>query len=182
MKGLRWDNLLTPILGIVLGIYLLARPGTAAEALCSLIGWLILLAGVVGIITSISFQHATMLTSPMLPFSVVGTVIGLFIVTQPAILAGIVSLILCIFLLMEGASSMQAAFFYYSWADSRLWLVPLIIGVLALGVGLWMLFFPLESAILMMQVIGVSLIVSGVINLLSTLFGRRGRRNQDTKE
>ena len=72
--------------------------------------------------------------------------------------------------------------FYHSWGDSRLGRAPRLTGALALGGARWTLFFPRESAILMMQVIGVSLIVSGVINLLSTLFGRRGRRNQDTKE
>lgn len=172
MKQIRWDRLLTPIIGIVLGIYLVARPNSATGALCALIGWLILLAGIAGIINAVSFQHATMLESPMLPFSVVGAVIGLFIVVQPGILASIVSLIICIFLLIEGASSLQAAMRRHAWGDP-LWLVPLVVGILSLIVGLWMLFAPLESAVLMMQVIGVSLIVSGAVNLLATLFGQR---------
>lgn len=172
MKQIRWDRLLTPVVGIVLGIYLVARPYSATDTLCSLIGWLILLAGVAGIINAVSFQHATMLSSPMLPFSVVGVVIGLFIVTRPSILAGIVSLIICIFLLIEGASGLQNAIQRHTWGDP-LWLVPLVVGILSLAVGLWMLFAPLESAVLMMQVIGVSLIVSGVVNLVANLFGQR---------
>ena len=172
MKEIRWDRLLTPLVGIVLGIYLVARPYSATDTLCSLIGWLILLAGIAGVLNAVSFQHATMLTSPLLPFSIVGTVIGLFIVTRPTILANIVSLIICVFLLAEGASSLQNAMQRRAWGDP-LWLVPLIVGILSLLVGLWMLFAPLSSAVLMMQVIGVSLIVSGVVNLIANLFRQR---------
>lgn len=172
MKEIRWDRLLTPLVGIVLGIYLVARPYSAADALCSLIGWLILLAGIAGIINAVSFQSATTLSSPLLPFSVVGAVIGLFIVTRPSILAGMVSLIICIFLLIEGASGLQNALQRRVWGDP-LWLVPLVVGILSLLVGLWMLFAPLASAVLMMRVIGVSLIVSSVVNLIAGLFGRR---------
>ena len=165
MKQIRWDTLLTPLIGIVLGIYLVARPGSATAALCSLIGWLVLVAGVAGIINAVSFQHATMLESPLLPFSVVGAVIGLFIVTRPSILAEIVSLILCVFLLIEGASGLQRAFQRRNWGD-RLWVVPLV-------VGLWMLFAPLASTFLMMRVVGVALIVSSAVNLLASLIGQR---------
>lgn len=167
-----WDRLLPPVLGIVLGIYLVARPGSAATALCSLIGWLILLSGIGGILSAVSFRQATMLSSPLLPVSVVGAVIGLFIVVQPAVLASIVSLILCIFLLIQGACGLQAGLQRHAWGDP-LWLVPLVVGILSLAVGLWMLFAPLASAVMMMQLIGVSLLVSSAVNLVAALFGRR---------
>ena len=45
MKEIRWELILMPLVSIVLGIYLIMQPGAATVALCSLIGWLILLAG-----------------------------------------------------------------------------------------------------------------------------------------
>ena len=102
----------------------------------------------------------------------VGAVIGLFIVTRPSILAEIVSLILCVFLLIEGASGLQRAFQRRNWGD-RLWVVPLVVGLLSLLVGLWMLFAPLASTFLMMRVVGVALIVSSAVNLLASLIGQR---------
>lgn len=44
MKEIRWELILMPLVSIVLGIYLIMQPGAATVALCSLIGWLILLA------------------------------------------------------------------------------------------------------------------------------------------
>ena len=43
MKEIRWELILMPLVSIVLGIYLIMQPGAATVALCSLIGWLILL-------------------------------------------------------------------------------------------------------------------------------------------
>ena len=70
MKEIRWELILMPLVSIVLGIYLIMQPGAATVALCSLIGWLILLAGAAGAVNSVTFQRATFMTSPLLPVSV----------------------------------------------------------------------------------------------------------------
>ena len=59
MKEIRWELILMPLVSIVLGIYLIMQPGAATVALCSLIGWLILLAGAAGAVNSVTFQRAT---------------------------------------------------------------------------------------------------------------------------
>ena len=55
MKEIRWELILMPLVSIVLGIYLIMQPGAATVALCSLIGWLILLAGAAGAVNSVIF-------------------------------------------------------------------------------------------------------------------------------
>ena len=57
MKEIRWELILMPLVSIVLGIYLIMQPGAATVALCSLIGWLILLAGAAGAVNSVTFQR-----------------------------------------------------------------------------------------------------------------------------
>ena len=97
MKEIRWELILMPLVSIVLGIYLIMQPGAATVALCSLIGWLILLAGAAGAVNSVTFQRATFMTSPLLPVSVAGIMVGLFFITRPYTLVEIVGLIICIF-------------------------------------------------------------------------------------
>ena len=58
MKEIRWELILMPLVSIVLGIYLIMQPGAATVALCSLIGWLILLAGAAGAVNSVTFHRA----------------------------------------------------------------------------------------------------------------------------
>ena len=141
MKEIRWELILMPLVSIVLGIYLIMQPGAATVALCSLIGWLILLAGAAGAVNSVTFQRATFMTSPLLPVSVAGIMVGLFFITRPYTLVEIVGLIICVFLMIQGMTSIQTAVNRKRWGDT-LWWVPLIIGIACVLLGVYALFVP----------------------------------------
>lgn len=121
MKEIRWELILMPLVSIVLGIYLIMQPGAATVALCSLIGWLILLAGAAGAVNSVTFQRTTFMTSPLLPVSVAGIMVGLFFITRPYTLVEIVGLIICVFLMIQGMTSIQTAVNRKRWGDTLWW-------------------------------------------------------------
>ncbi|HRM85623.1 MAG TPA: DUF308 domain-containing protein [Gemmiger qucibialis] len=156
MKEIRWELILMPLVSIVLGIYLIMQPGAATVALCSLIGWLILLAG----------AAATFMTSPLLPVSVAGIMVGLFFITRPYTLVEIVGLIICVFLMIQGMTSIQTAVNRKRWGDT-LWWVPLIIGIACVLLGVYALFAPGASTALMMRIAGIMLAFSGVVNMIA---------------
>ena len=160
MKEIRWELILMPLVSIVLGIYLIMQPGAATVALCSLIGWLILLAGAAGAVNSVTFQRATFMTSPLLPVSVAGIMVGLFFITRPYTLVEIVGLIICVFLMIQGMTSIQTAV-------NTLWWVPLIIGIACVLLGAYALFAPGASTALMMRIAGIMLAFSGVVNMIA---------------
>ena len=151
MKEIRWELILMPLVSIVLGIYLIMQPGAATVALCSLIGWLILLAGAAGAVNSVTFQRATFMTSPLLPVSVAGIMVGL---------------IICVFLMIQGMTSIQTAVYRKRWGDT-LWWVPLIIGIACVLLGVYALFAPGASTALMMRIAGIMLAFSGVVNMIA---------------
>ena len=159
MKEIRWELILMPLVSIVLGIYLIMQPGAATVALCSLIGWLILLAGAAGAVNSVTFQRATFMTSPLLPVSVAGIMVGLFLVE-------IVGLIICVFLMIQGMTSIQTAVNRKRWGDT-LWWMPLIIGIACVLLGVYALFAPGASTALMMRIAGIMLAFSGVVNMIA---------------
>ena len=154
------------LVSIVLGIYLIMQPGAATVALCSLIGWLILLAGAAGAVNSVIFQRATFMTSPLLPVSVAGIMVGLFFITRPYTLVEIVGLIICVFLMIQGMTSIQTAVNRKRWGDT-LWWVPLIIGIACVLLGVYALFAPGASTALMMRIAGIMLAFSGVVNMIA---------------
>lgn len=166
MKEIRWELILMPLVSIVLGIYLIMQPGAATVALCSLIGWLILLAGAAGAVNSVIFQRATFMTSPLLPVSVAGIMVGLFFITRPYTLVEIVGLIICVFLMIQGMTSIQTAVNRKRWGDT-LWWVPLIIGIACVLLGVYALFAPGASTALMMRIAGIMLAFSGVVNIIA---------------
>lgn len=171
MKHLQWDRLIMPVAGVVLGLFLIARPWNATAALCSLIGWLILLAGGCGVVNSLAFQRATFISSPLLPISVGAVVIGLFFILSPGTLVALVGTIVCVFLLVTGLSNIQAAMARRAWGDS-LWWIPLAVGAVCVLLGLYALFAPGASAAMVMRLVGIMILCSSAVNLFSGLTWR----------
>lgn len=171
MKHLQWDRLIMPVAGIVLGLFLVARPWNATAALCSLIGWLILLAGGCGVASALAFQRATFISSPLLPISVGGVVIGLLFIASPGMLVALVGTIVCVFLLVTGMSNIQAAMARRAWGD-RAWWIPLVVGILCLLLGVYALFAPGASAAMIMRLVGIMILCSSVVNLVAVLTWR----------
>lgn len=172
MKEIRWELILLPVIGIVLGVYLILRPVAATAALCSLIGWLLLLAGGGGVVSAVTFQRATFMTSPLLPFSMAGVVVGLYFILRPYTLLEIVGLFICLLLMVEGMTNIQNAANRRRWGDS-LWWLPLVLGAASVLVGLYALFAPTASTALLMRLIGIFFVCSSGLNLLAALLGHR---------
>lgn len=166
MKEIRWELILMPLVSIVLGIYLILQPNTATVAICSLIGWLVLLAGAAGAVNALTFQRATFMTSPLLPFSIAGIMVGLFFITRPYTLMEIVGLIICVFLMIQGMTNIQTSVNRKRWGDS-LWWLPLAIGIVCVVLGIYALFAPGASTALMMRVAGIMLAFSGIVNMIA---------------
>lgn len=171
MKHLQWDRLVMPVAGVVLGLFLIARPWNATAALCSFIGWLILLAGISGIVNALAFQRATFISSPLLPLSVGAAVIGFFFILSPGVLVSLVGTIVCVFLLVTGLSNIQAAMARRAWGDWAWW-VPLAVGVICVLLGLYALFAPGASAAMVMRLVGIMILCSSAVNLFSVLTWR----------
>ena len=106
------------------------------------------------------------MTSPLLPVSVAGIMVGLFFITRPYTLVEIVGLIICVFLMIQGMTSIQTAVNRKRWGDT-LWWVPLIIGIACVLLGVYALFAPGASTALMMRIAGIMLAFSGVVNMIA---------------
>lgn len=169
MNKIRWEMLLMPIISILLGLYVVMRPWSATEGLCVLLGWLVLGAGAVGVVYGLAFQRATLITTPLLPTSMLGVIIGLFFILNPGMLVEIVGLVICVFLLVEGMTNIQNAMQHRRWGDSGWW-VALVVGIACLVLGVWALFVPGASAAFIMRIIGFMLLFSGATNLIAAFF------------
>jgi uncharacterized membrane protein HdeD (DUF308 family) len=105
----RWKLLLIEgVILVVLGILAVAVPMVAGLAVTILFGWLFLISGIVGLYTTYAMRHAPGFWWSLLS-GVLGVVVGLWLLIQPA--AGLVSLtyLLIAFFIIEGVATVMFA-------------------------------------------------------------------------
>jgi len=100
--------LIEGVILVVLGFLAIAVPMVAGLAVTILFGWLFLISGIVGLYTTYAMRHAPGFWWSLLS-GVLGVVVGLWLLIQPA--AGLVSLtyLLIAFFIIEGIATIMFA-------------------------------------------------------------------------
>lgn len=100
--------LIEGVILVVLGVLAIAVPMVAGLAVTILFGWLILISGIVGLFTTFALRHLPGFWWSLLS-GVLGVVVGLWLLIQPAV--GLVSLtyLLIAFFIIEGVATIMFA-------------------------------------------------------------------------
>jgi uncharacterized membrane protein HdeD (DUF308 family) len=122
---------------VVLGFLAILAPVVASIAATVLFGWILLLSGVLGLISTIRARHAPGFGWSLLS-AIVGIVAGVLLLAAP--LQGTVSLtaVLIAFLLVEGIVSIFYAFEHRKGLSGR-WSWMLVSGIIDVGLGVILL-------------------------------------------
>src|SRR4051794_40137703 len=156
-----WLLLVTGILWIVIGLYVLQAHYSSAVAIGYLVGFWLLFAGVaefieMGAVDRWKWLHAVIgvlfiiggiaaLTSPFQTFTILASLIGFFLV-----LKGVFDFVLA--LVMRH--------------DVDLWWLTLIAGIIEIAIGVWAIGYPGRSAALLLVWIGIGAIIRGVAEIV----------------
>jgi len=166
LKRLRWSLLLSGILVIGIGIFLLSSPLTALTGMATYIGLAILFSGISEIssyFSTVSFRRSGwVLTSGIL-----STLFGLWTIfgSGTDALMAVITFIFAVWVLSSGMMRVVGAFSLKA-EGSRSWVWVLIVGLLSALAGFVLLFNPLLSAVSISSLIALMFIFHGVNNLL----------------
>jgi uncharacterized membrane protein HdeD (DUF308 family) len=153
------------VLLIVLGIFALLTPLFAGLALALTIGILLTIAGVVGLISAIAGRNHAHQGWSLLS-AAIALVIGLIMIISPLAGAAGLTLILGIYLLLDGISLIGLALDHRRRAD-RAWGWLLVAGIADLLLaGIVILLSAAGSAVLIGFIVGLDLILAGVALLM----------------
>lgn len=164
LKKIKISMLGSAIITIILGLILIVNPVGATVAVCSLIGWFVLLLGVFGLLNYFVFNTG-MSNSIELAISIIETLLGIYVVVNPGSIIQFIFLIMAVVLLVHGFhdmdTSMQMKRSGYEkwWGTFAIAIITILLGVLALTK-------PFESTALLLRVIGASFLFDGASNLL----------------
>lgn len=167
-----WQLFLTEgIVLLILGILAIMVPHIATFATAVLIGWLLLLSGVVGLITTLRMRNAPGFWWSLIS-AVLGIVAGIVLLLWPLSGALSLTLILTVFLVIEGVASILFALEHKRELSGR-WGMMLLSGIIDLVLA-WMIFqgLPGTAVWAIGLLIGINLVFGGSALIAMALHAR----------
>jgi uncharacterized membrane protein HdeD (DUF308 family) len=160
------------IILVLLGVGAVALPQIATIAIAVLVGWLLLISGVVGLISSFAMRRAPGFWWSLLS-ALVGTLAGVVLLRWPLNGAFSLTVILTVFLTLEGIISLLYAFEHRRGMSGR-WGMMVLSGVVDLGLaGMIFAGLPGTAAWAIGLLVGVNLILGGSALIAMALHARR---------
>ncbi len=171
--GAHWRLFLTEgIVLLVLGILAIILPPIATIAVAIIVGWLLLVSGVVGLIATIRMRHAPGFVWSLLS-AILGIAAGIVLLLWPLSGAISLTLILSVFLVVEGITSILFALEHKRELSGR-WGVMLFSGVVDLLLaGIIFAGLPGTAAWAIGLLIGVNLVFGGSALIAMALHARK---------
>lgn len=148
------------VLELVFGLFLVIYPEQVSSIVSIVLGAVI--AGY-GVFNIISF-----LMSRTVPFrqglfsGVIATAIGISFIVQADALAGVVGIILGVFVVFEGLSSCRRAYLMRQ-LEYTMWKIPFFVSLLTTALGAAMLIFPTFFSSLLFIIAGIVLIIEAAL-------------------
>ena len=164
---LKWEKLVTAIVAIVLGIVFVADPNGSGDAVCKVAGVAMI---VLAAAMLIRYFTSAQLFPENLIFSGVLLLLGIFFIAKSGGVMTVLGLFFGIFLVIDGASKIRDGIDAAK-AKMQGWWIWFILALLTIVLGVLVMFG--ESV---MTLLGVSLIVDGVSDIVTTLWLSAGVR------
>lgn len=168
MKNLSVSFVLLSILYVVLGLVLLIWPVTVMDVLCYLTGGILLLYGVFAIVGFCRAEARTAGSFLTLLLGIVAAAVGAVLLLQPALFQSILTIILGIYILIDGLLNLMRALELRRMEHGG-WTIYLVLSLITVVLGLVVVFRPMLAGTTLVQLIGASLVYSGAADLW-TLF------------
>lgn len=153
---------------VAIGLLLLINPSIFTNTISYVLGGVILAFGVLSLIS----YFASDKTGSSITKAVFFCAAGIFIISKPDFIFKILALVFGIYLLADGISSIKNALIIKN-NNSDNWVAPMVMALLTALLGLIITLNPFASAATALQILGVSLIISGVLSIYNGAYTKR---------
>ena len=163
-KNLKLNFAAAAVLYLALGVVLLGWPDTTSNIICYAIGAVLLIYGLVSIISFLASREKTAALALQLVVGVVAAALGVFFLTQPRMILSIFPVLMGLFIIIVSLLSVKRAFELRRYRYPKWW-AALLLALVAIALGLLILFPPYMAAETVIMVIGVVFLYVGVCDL-----------------
>lgn len=164
LKKIKTNVVVSSVLCVILGLVLVLRPGLSMRIVCTAVGVVLIVSGVMRMIAYFTARDGSLYSQANLIFGIVLTVVGIWIVMKPDKVMAIIPIIVGIVIAIHGLHNLQQALELWRGKYDRWWLA-LILGVLTVGFGVLLVCRPFAAIDTVVMLIGFFLIYDGLSNV-----------------
>jgi uncharacterized membrane protein HdeD (DUF308 family) len=169
MKQLKWNMVFMSAVYIALGAVLLIWPETVLNAVCYVVGGLVMLSGVVQVVRFFAARERLLFAPMTLTLGLVCLGLGLFLILRSDIVQTVLPIVFGLFVIFDSVVRIQSALELKK-CEYGNWWTGLLLALLSVVLGLVMIFNPFASIQTLVMAVGVILIIEGALNVISILY------------
>lgn len=177
MRTAKTGYIIVSAIMIALGLVLVIYPEISLQLLGIVCGALFIVFGAIRLVGFFSKDLYRLAFQYDLVFGIFMVVLGIIMLVNPSTLTGFICVALGLSALIDGLFRVQMSVEAKRFGIGTWWLVC-VCGVLSAVAGVVVMVRPAESASVLMTLIGISLMLEGVLNLITVIVAVRIIRNQ----
>ena len=162
---------------VLLGLALIIFPEISVSVLETVCGILFIVFGVIKLVGFFSKDLYRLAFQYDLVFGILMIVLGITMLVHPGSLANFICIALGVSILIDGLFRVQTSVEAKRFGIRTWWLIA-VCGILAAVGALVLMFRPVESAPVLMVLVGISLVLEGILNLITVIVAVRIIKNQ----
>lgn len=162
---------------VLLGLALIIFPEISVSVLETVCGILFIVFGVIKLVGFFSKDLYRLAFQYDLVFGILMIVLGITMLVHPGSLANFICIALGVSILIDGLFRVQTSVEAKRFGIRTWWLIA-VCGILAAVGALVLMFRPAESAPVLMVLVGISLVLEGILNLITVIVAVRIIKNQ----
>ncbi len=160
-------SIIESVFFIAVGALLFLNPGGFVEIVSYLIGAFALTYGIINIVKYAKNKEMGM-AKFFLTLGIILSAVGLFLIINPTFIGSIIPSVIGVCLIINGIEKLMYLK-YVQEKNSEGYIISLVSGIVVLVVGIYLLFNPLSSTLIVTQIIGVIIIVYSVMDLIEKM-------------
>ena len=164
LKKIKTNVVVSSALCVILGLVLVFRPGLSMRLVCTAVGVVLIVSGVMRMIDYFTAGDGSLYSQANLIFGIILAVVGVWIVMRPDKVMAIIPIIVGIVIAIHGLHNLQQALELWRDKYDRGW-AGLILGVLTVGFGVLLICRPFAAIDTVVMLIGFFLIYDGLSNV-----------------
>ena len=183
LKKIKTNVVVSSALCVILGLVLVFRPGLSMRIVCTAVGVVLIVSGVMRMIDYFTAKDGSLYSQANLIFGIILAVVGVWIVIRPDKVIAIIPIIVGIVIAIHGLHNFQQAL--ELWRDKYdRWWTALILGVLTVGFGVLLICRPFAAVDTVVMLIGFFLIYDGLSNvwIVSRIYKNAKMMKQEMEE